>query len=466
MLIFSLIFAIVGGVLVSETEDDGDNAIINQSRILLKTIIKTFPRSRLFAQLFRNDALVQAPTGKFQLSKALQMLRSTEKPGMDGTVKFSVLDLAIGDLVDVFKKGRQTIEQVLQSFERFVSIVEGDVSEDALVAFGSFVTRLGKHITEWDGDEFDANPILRACASLLCLSPPQTGSTLLYQTSTLLHLSLSQFAINGETVRRLIHASDHVAKASDENTIRTVMFELAKSALNGQSIQPITLDALLLFVDQLAYPSAAPGSIAASPLRRLLSDSSGGCVTLLLRQHPSLSRAGIEPDCVLSILERAATIVIRGDMALPGTMDNHLQSIIAEAASTQLGVFSYILYASCGVSMGEGRIRILSVYPILARAISLSLRGTADLLAVKDLEGAGADQLSVVFTVFRLAMIASRDRIGVAGATDAEDESNVSAASSASGEEEVVDSLWKRIWPDWYRLLSLSVEKTCVNTVS
>jgi len=463
----SIIFALVGEVLVRETEEEGDTAIIEQSRILLRTIIKTFGRSRLFLQLFKNDAIAGKSYTKNSLGKALQMLRETERPGADGTINLSVLDLAIADLPDVFKKGRQTIEQVLQSFERCVSVIKGEVSEEAITHFGAFATRLGKHVAEWNANEFDANPALLSCASLIELAPAQSSMTLLHQTSTLLHLALSQFDVHRDTVRRLLDISDNVVRNPSENTIRTVLVELAGSAFYGSyAVRPVTLDSLLLFVNKLAFsqPVTADGTTAQE--RKLLSDSSSGCMLILLRQHPSLSSYSTGPDISLSILDQAATVLLRGDMLVPGILSHHLTSITSEAASTQLGVFVYLFYASSTLSMGESRTRLLAVYPILARAVSLSLRGTADLLAVKDLEGSGADMLSLVFTVFRLALIALRDDSGRDGVVYPDTQEEASAVNGEGEEDEVMDSLWKRIWPDWYRLLALSVEGTCANMVS
>jgi hypothetical protein len=83
---------------------------------------------------------------------------------------------------------------------------------------------------------------------------------------------------------------------------------------------------------------------------------------------------------------------------------------------------------------------ISSLYPIIARVTSLCLRACGDHLSVPDTSGNGADMLSTAFNITRLILLGS--------------------------EIEAIGVFWARTWPDWQRLLSLSNEANCVNSVS
>lgn len=454
----SLIFGTTASVLVKETDEEGDSILIEQCRLFLRVAIKTFGRSKLFVQLFKNDSVHAASaTDGDTLGRALRILRSTERPSADGTVRSSIVDLAVNDLPDVLKRGRQTVEQVLESFDRFAAEIEGEISEDASIAFGSFVNRLGKHIAEWDAHEFDPNPFLRACAAILALSPPGVSTMLLHQISTLLHLCLNRFAVITETVASLLHTSAMVSKAqTTEDTVRTVLFELAGSALHGLHVAPSTLDSLLRYINKQAFPDLSLAANGQVPIqqRRVLSDSAGGCMSILLRQHASIASTAIDSGLVLAILGQAGVTLCQAEIAISGTLSQHMGSTVSEAAIIQLRAFIPILLVSLDIPMLQARRRLVALYPILARAMSLCLRASADLLGVQDVAGDGAENLSTIFAVFRLALLAAHDP------------PTTSPSPVSLGTEEGVESLWSRIWPDWHRLLSISVEATCVNGVS
>ena len=452
-LISSNIFANLAELLVSQMEGDSDVATIEQSQVLLKTIMKTFGRSRLFVQLFKNDAL-SSPRHRddMTLGKALRYLRSTEKPSADGKVRMDSTDLAIGDLPDIFKRDKKTVEQVLESFERFVRCVEGTISEEAVLAFGSFVTRLGKHVAEWSSGDFDPNASLRSCGVILRLAPVENTVLLLHQSSTLLHLCLSRFAVETDTVSQLLSASKEVARQHHtEDTARTVLFELAGSALHGLLVTPVTLDALLSFIDTQVSDESNDGAISAEQ-KRVLSESSTGCTSILLRSHPTLHLPTIGPEITMSILHKAGHILILAEKALPGSLPSQLSRITAEAAITQLRVFTYILFSSLQTPMNKGRERLFVLYPMVARAASLCLRASADLLGVSDISGDGAENLSNVFIVFRLVLLAARGT-GLEGThTDPTGRDITSDLSY-----QAVDGFWSRIWPDWNRLVTISL---------
>lgn len=439
---------------------EGDPLLVEQCRVWLRLAVKMFGRSRLFVQILKNDAVnASSKMDRTVLGRALHILRISERPGLEGETKMSVVDLAIFDLPDVLKRGRQVVEHVLEAFERFSQQLEGEISEDASVAFGSFVNRLGKHVAEWHADEFDPNPVLRAAANILYLAPRENAVMLLHQVSTFLHLCLTRFAVSFDTIVALLRSSEEVSKSnSTENTIRTVLFELAGSALHGQYVSPSTVETLLRYLTVQAFPdiSEAPNGQVPIQQRRVLSDSAAGCVAILLRQHPALISSSIDPNLLLKIFGEAGTLLISAEMAGSGTLAHHVSTITSEAAIVQVGVVIPILLASLDVDMTHARRRLIALYPILARATSLCLRASADLLVVQDVEGQGAENLSVVYALFRLALLASRNASDVG-----------CRPRNGHGEGgEGVESLWTRIWPDWFRLLSLSTDSTCINGVS
>jgi hypothetical protein len=188
-------------------------------------------------------------------------------------------------------------------------------------------------------------------------------------------------------------------------------------------------------------------------------ESAPGCLNILLRAHPTLAvLAG--PDSTISILESAASVLLKADITQPGILAQTLSVMSVEASSVQLGVFTYLLLASLGITMGDdARRRLLALYPILARDSSLCLRAAADLLAVQDAAGSGAEMLSVVFVVLRLALLATTDPVSPSPLT-------VSSEQEEGTHRDEVEAMWNRIWPDWYRLISISLDPSCVNAVS
>ncbi|GFZ50618.1 hypothetical protein JCM24511_08376 [Saitozyma sp. JCM 24511] len=424
------IFCTIGSLLVKEYDDEhGDSSIIEQSRALLNDMVKTFGESGLFLQAFKMIA--------------------KEDSAQDTTSRTHLVDLALVDLSDVLKRGRQTVEQVLLSLCRFSHGLSWDISEEAAQGFGAFLGRLAKHVAEWDATELNPNPIISTCAALLRLAPPTASQTLLHQTSTLLHLCLSRFEVKSESATELLNASDHVFKQlAAENTVRTVMFELAGSALSGLAVAPETLDTLLSFLAESAVPFRGSTRESVHP-QVMAVESARGCLNILLRAHPTIAvLAG--PDSTISILESAASVLLKADMTQPGILAQTLSVMSAEASSVQLGVFTYLLLASLGITMGDdARGRLLAMYPILARDSSLCLRAAADLLAVQDAAGSGAEMLSVVFVVIRLSLLAATEP------------SSVEERETSHRDE--VEAMWNRIWPDWYRLISISLDPSCVN---
>nr|XP_019013028.1 uncharacterized protein I206_02525 [Kwoniella pini CBS 10737]OCF51809.1 hypothetical protein I206_02525 [Kwoniella pini CBS 10737] len=436
------VFATIAGVLVKENEaEHADSAVIEQSRVFLRDIIKSFGRSGLFVQLFRiDDTATTSPKEISTLGKALQLLHASEK-SIDG--RPTMFDNAFNNLSDVLKRGRQTIEQVLASLCRFAESLHVELSEEVAQS---------KHVAEWDSQEFDPNPALRTCAAVLDLVQPAASITLLHQTSTFLHLTLARFSVSQETLSKLLDISERIARGqSTEDTVRTVTFELAGSIVHGLNVTPTTLLTLLNFLAISAFPERALDSRSFTQQKRVLADSAPGCIQILLRTHPTFTIGNMEPDVTLAIMLKTATVLCRAEMIVEGIISQSLANITNEAASTQVNLLIFILLSSLDLQMGPARKRIISLYPLLSRATSLCLRASADLLTLQDMSGDGAELLSVVFAVFRLALLALRDQ------------TNTGDRIRGNIEEDTMDGFWCRIWPDWYRLITISLDSTCVN---
>lgn len=442
------VFNTLAQVLLNEIEKvEGDSAIIDEARSTLSTLIRLFGRSGLFWQVLKHEAIENSATDESILGRALQAL---EPSGQDANRLTGLVPVTVifHDLPDVLKRGRQTVMHVLTSLSRFVASLRGEVPEDATQNFGVFLSKLGKHVSEWEASEFDCSPTLCAAAGMIKLSSPSVAATLVHQISTILHLCLAKFSVEHSTLSTLLSTSSaSIIQDDNENTIRTVIFELAGSAINGLTVTPITLATLLQFVTDL--PSSGPainGHQSPSARQDGLLDAAPGCVSILLRSHPTLASVSINPDELLPILTQAATVLIKADVTRTGTLHENLFALPNEAAIVQLNVFTYILFASVQSNMGENN-SIYALYPVIARAASVSLRACADYLLIDDASGDGAELLSMVFTILRLVVLLSVTR-----------QDNLPQQAMAA--------YWNRISADWLRLVFLSLEGTCINGVS
>nr|XP_019045323.1 hypothetical protein I302_05712 [Kwoniella bestiolae CBS 10118]OCF24253.1 hypothetical protein I302_05712 [Kwoniella bestiolae CBS 10118] len=431
------VFVTIAGVLVKENEaEHADSAVLEQSELLMENPICSFGRSGLFIQLFRiDDSASTKPHEASSLGKALQLLHATEK-NVEGQP--TIFDSVFHNLSDVLKRGRQTIDQVLASLCRFSESLQVELSEDVAL--------------KYDHQEFDPNPALKSCAAVLDLVQPMASTTLLHQTSTFLHLTLARFNVAQDTLTKLLTVSERVARGQNtEDTVRTVTFELAGSIVHGLNVTPVTLLTLLDFLAVNAFPNHDLDARSFAQQKRVLADSVPGCIQILLRTHPTFAVGHLDADVTLAIMMKTATVLCRAEMIVQGIISQNLGNITTEAASTQVNLFIFILLSSLDLQMGPARKRIISLYPILARATSLCLRASADFLTLQDTTGDGAELLSVVFAVFRLTILALHDR-GTGG--------NVMMSNM---EDDAMDTFWCRIWPDWYRLLTISLDLSCIN---
>ena len=160
------IFAVIATAYIEQLVQNGDSAIVEQCRSLLRTMIRSFGHLGLFIQVFKNDSMNHSWTNaKSQTSLALQTL-VTEETGT------TILDTIFTDLADVLKKDPSGLQHVLDSLAGFVAKLESDLSEAASDHFNTMLTRVSKHIAEWDAGSFAPESILATCRSLLDRVPP------------------------------------------------------------------------------------------------------------------------------------------------------------------------------------------------------------------------------------------------------------------------------------------------------
>lgn len=90
---------------------------------------------------------------------------------------------------------------------------------------------------------------------------------------------------------------------------------------------------------------------------------------------------------------------------------------------------------------------------MLARIITGALRQIADLLVnpSADAAGQGTELLSAISVATRLASLVAEKARG---------------EKRGKGTEEIMETFWLGIGSEWIRIVSLSVDSICVNTVS
>lgn len=153
-----------------------------------------------------------------------------------------------------------------------------------------------------------------------------------------------------------------------------------------------------------------------------------------MNRHHLVLNTAIDPETTLALLEHAATVLIHAEQARQGIIGLQIQALTDQSAQAKCEMFTHLISAA-----GDST-SILSLYPVIARSTSLCLRACGDFLSVPDTSGNGADMLSTAFNITRLILLRS--------------------------EVEAIRAFWARTWPDWQRLLSLSNEANCVNSVS
>jgi hypothetical protein len=168
--------------------------------------------------------------------------------------------------------------------------------------------------------------------------------------------------------------------------------------------------------------------------RRAIIEASQGCMAILNRSHPIVNtHTRLDPEVSLDLFHQASELLMQADGIQAGFIGQLIQALPEQAAQVRCEMFIHLIAASASNAS------ISSLYPVIARATSLCLRGCGDHLSVTDTSGTGADMLSTSFNITRLVLLGD--------------------------EKEAIAVFWSRTWPDWQRLLNLSLEAHCVNAV-
>lgn len=163
---------------------------------------------------------------------------------------------------------------------------------------------------------------------------------------------------------------------------------------------------------------------------------------------------------------KSAALVLHAEECAPGSLATTLATVTGEAVEPLVRMYTYLVTeALTSDALHGSREAILTLgFPLMARTAALAFRATADALLVPlpmagdASEGTqGAHQLlqAAVRLVKTATLLAHRTR---------RDEST-SMGSVELGQVQV-DVLQRRVWPEWERMIGLSVEKTCLNSVS
>jgi hypothetical protein len=179
---------------------------------------------------------------------------------------------------------------------------------------------------------------------------------------------------------------------------------------------------------------------------KVLVEASYGCAPLLLREHATVAVMR-DPELTMKLLDAAAAVIVRAEVIAPGNTGLVLSSVPSKSNITQVHVFGHVLYASLGVTLGASRADLVSLYPVLARATAITMYGWSDLLNVQDPTGEGSLFGESVFLVMRLATLAVRDP----------------GAAPSPATCEALAAFWRRLWPEWDRLLATSLAPACAN---
>ncbi|BEJ14085.1 hypothetical protein CspHIS471_0312590 [Cutaneotrichosporon sp. HIS471] len=428
----------------SITRPGKDAAFIDSCRSLLQESLSEFGKAGLLLHVLRTQT-DQAPghdhTHKY-LGEAVQLAAQDSEDSMQLWV-----DQLFRKLPDMLREHRKVIEKTIHPLANFVSTLKGNLSEESSQEFGTFISRLARLVSEWDlpwdSPSFDPNPVIEMCAHVLKLTPATCAVPLLHQTSTLLSVALTLYRVGFHAIMVLVPVSVEVARRhGTDNTVATVIFEAALTAVRGEPRAPLTLTSLLAF---LAHDSDDSSTLA-KEREKVLVEASHGCVFLLVREHPTLT-AVRDPEITMGLLDAAATVIVRAEVAAPGNTGLLLSGVRHQLVIVQVHVFGHILYSSLSITLGQARADLVSLYPVLARATTLTMYGWSELLNVVDPSGEGSHFGESVFIVMRLATLAIRDP-----------NSDPTPITT-----EALAAFWRRLWPEWARLLDTSLSPNCTN---
>ncbi|CAK9780474.1 hypothetical protein CC85DRAFT_283464 [Cutaneotrichosporon oleaginosum] len=417
----------------------GDTELVDSGLSFMQEAMSEFGSAGLLLHVLRmqSDQGRDRPT---YLGEAIQMAGRESEDTMQ-----EWLNQLFRYLPDVLREPRKIITQTALPLANLIKSLKCKLSEESILEFGAFISRLGKLAGEWDSPrDFDPNPVIQTCAHVLKLAPGSSAATLLHQIATFVQVAVTRYTVWLSTLFELVPVTVEVVKQHHpENTVAAVIFDTALAGVRGQTLSAPTLTSLLQF---LAHDENDSSTLT-QEREKVMVEASYGCGLLLLREHPSFAVMR-DPELTMKLLDAAATVIVRAEVLAPGNTGFVLSSAPKSSGITQVHVFGHILYASLAVNLGSARADLISLYPVLARATARTMYGWSDLLSVLDPTGEGSQFGENVFIVMRLATLAINDP-------------NPTSESPATSE--ALAAFWRRLWPEWDRLLGSSLAPSCAN---
>ncbi|GMK53787.1 hypothetical protein CspeluHIS016_0103730 [Cutaneotrichosporon spelunceum] len=428
----------------SITRPGRDTAFIDSCRTFMQESLLEFGEAGLLLHVLRTqtDEAARHKPALTYLGEAVQLVDQDSKDSMKNWI-----DQLFHKLPDMLREHRKVIAKTTHPLLNFVSTLKGDLSEESVQDFGTFISRLTRLASEWDSSadssSFDPNPVIETCAHVLKLAPTGCAVALLHQISTFLSVALALYRVQLQAIMALVPVTVEAArKHRTENTVANVIFETARSAVRGEPLDALTLTSLL----SLLAHGSSDSSALAKEREKVLVEASHGCALLLVRDHPTLFTVR-DPEITMGLLDAAATVIVGAEAVARGNTGLLLSGVKSKSAIMQVHAFGHILYASLSSTLGDARADLVSLYPVLARATTLTMYGWSDLLNVMDPSGEGSHFGESVFIVMRLATLAISDP-----------DSGPTATTT-----EALAAFWRRLWPEWTRLLDTSLSPNCTN---
>lgn len=442
------VFSTLSDRLICSIDRDGDSAVIQQIMALLRSIGVIFGRAGLFNGVMALPIDSGSNRG-VTLGRTLQILHDRATPVDDSSDSDMLFDSLVGALPNMLKN-RQNLQHVLQHFSYACMNYQREVSESAAEHFGAFLGRLTKAVAELNAADFDPNPSLRAAAAVLPMVPKTAMAPLCSQMATMLNMAFGRFDVDSTTVNAVLGVAIQQQPqndAQDVNPVRAACLETANAVLHGAASTLTTLHALLaVLLDGIAPRGAIERNSEALHMLSIIQTSVSGCIGILLGHNRILpSLRGDPATDIITIRTLAAKLLLLAETGQPGTISRCFDVVQHEAGAVRLSPFTHLALAALDGRDARTLRGFIPLLPIASRATALCLRGSADLLAVEDVAGQGAELLSLVYVTIRLIYLLP------------------SIEGAATDVQEAVGLFWDRTWPDWHRYLSLSFESGCVN---
>ena len=282
------------------------------------------------------------------------------------------LDKVLVYFPDVLKRDRNTLDQYTRMLQGLAGAQDVDtvdpISSETIESVGSLLSRLARHVAEWDSSEFDPNPTLCFVASILARAPEDDSATLSHQISTFLHLCIARFSINPETVARLLEAS---------SKFRSVL------EIPTAGASPTTL--LALFDHMITRVSP----------HTILPTVPSACLAAL-----RMTSRDTDAETMVQMRLTAAQLLVLLQQTSAGSLRHQLATIPSQFVYLQ--IFLPLLMALSNPPSDT----LKSLIPLLARVLAASFQQVRGMLSEQDLEGHGADILSQIFAILRVVSTA------------------------------------------------------------